>query len=144
MTHLDILNTSYGKNKGRDSNWQFESRPQKVRNRPNPFAFRSRANHHWKALDKSYKFASNLILIEGLSTELQSCKVARVQTLAVLGLPLGSPGTKIHSDVSLAKRRREYYMGEGGGFPRVQAMVNLVSQRSPVVHPSTKGAPTMY
>jgi hypothetical protein len=28
-------------------------------------------------------------------------------------------------------------MGEGGGFPRVQAVVNRVSPRSPVVCPST-------
>jgi hypothetical protein len=25
------------------------------------------------------------------------------------------------------ERRREYYMGEGGGFPRVRAVMNLVS-----------------
>jgi len=27
-----------------------------------------------------------------------------------------------------AEWRREYYMGEGGGFPRVRAVVNLVCQ----------------
>jgi hypothetical protein len=32
MTHLDILNTSYGQKKGRESNWQFDSRPLKVWN----------------------------------------------------------------------------------------------------------------
>jgi hypothetical protein len=32
-------------------------------------------------------------------------------------------------------------MGEGGGFPRVRAVVNLVSLRLPVVYPNTKGAP---
>jgi hypothetical protein len=32
-------------------------------------------------------------------------------------------------------------MGEGGGFPRVRAVVSLVSPESPVVCPSTKGAP---
>jgi hypothetical protein len=32
-------------------------------------------------------------------------------------------------------------MGEGGGFPRVRAVVSLVSPKSPVVRPSTKGAP---
>jgi hypothetical protein len=30
-------------------------------------------------------------------------------------------------------------MGEGGGLPRVQAMVNLVSLELPVACPSTKG-----
>jgi hypothetical protein len=30
MSHLDICNTSYGKKKGRESNWQFDSRPRCV------------------------------------------------------------------------------------------------------------------
>jgi len=32
-------------------------------------------------------------------------------------------------------------MGEGGGFPRIRAVVNLVSLESPVACPSTKGVP---
>jgi hypothetical protein len=32
-------------------------------------------------------------------------------------------------------------MGEGGGFPRVRAMVNLVSPEFLVACPSTKGVP---
>jgi hypothetical protein len=32
-------------------------------------------------------------------------------------------------------------MGEGGGFPRVQAMVSQVSPELPVVCPNIKGAP---
>ncbi len=32
-------------------------------------------------------------------------------------------------------------MGEGGGFPRVRAVVNQVSLELPVAYPSTKGAP---
>jgi hypothetical protein len=31
--------------------------------------------------------------------------------------------------------------GEGGGFPRVRVMVNLVSPKSLVARPSTKGVP---
>jgi hypothetical protein len=37
MSHLDICITSYGKKKGRESNWQFDSRPLKVGNRPRPW-----------------------------------------------------------------------------------------------------------
>jgi len=37
-------------------------------------------------------------------------------TLAVSGLPFGSPETKGHLDVGLAEKHREYHMGEGGGF----------------------------
>jgi hypothetical protein len=34
MIHLDICNTSYGQTKGRESNWQFDSEPLKVKNWP--------------------------------------------------------------------------------------------------------------
>jgi len=47
----------------------------------------------------------------------------------ILGLHFGSPGNLCHSDVASATSRREYYMGymgEGGGFPRVRAVVILV------------------
>jgi hypothetical protein len=36
MSHLDICSPSYGQKKGRESNWQFDSQPQKVGNRPDP------------------------------------------------------------------------------------------------------------
>ncbi len=56
----------------------------------------------------------------------------------------GSPNQnslKSHSNVGAAERCREYYMGEGGGFPRIRAVVSLVSPESPVACPSTKGVP---
>jgi hypothetical protein len=65
-------------------------------------------------------------------------KVSGVQLGTVSGLLLGSPGKKCHSDVTPAGRCREYYMGEGGGFPRVRAVVSQVSPRSPVACPNTK------
>ncbi len=46
----------------------------------------------------------------------------------ISGLQLGSPGKKSHLDVASAERRREYYMGEGGGFPRIRGVVSLVVQ----------------
>jgi hypothetical protein len=46
ITHLDILNTSYGQKKSQESNWQFDSRPLKVGNRPNFLACRWRATYH--------------------------------------------------------------------------------------------------
>ncbi len=46
----------------------------------------------------------------------------------ISGLQLGSPEKKSHLDVALAESCREYYMGEGGGFPRVRAVVSLVCQ----------------
>jgi hypothetical protein len=60
--------------------------------------------------------------------------------VAISGLLFGSPKTKSHSDVGVVGRHREYYMGEGGGFPRIRVVVSLVSPKSPVACPSTKGA----
>jgi hypothetical protein len=60
--------------------------------------------------------------------------------VAVSRLLLRSLGTKSHSDVGVAGRHREYYMGEGGGFPQVWAMVSLVSPELPVACPSIEGA----
>jgi hypothetical protein len=55
------------------------------------------------------------------------------------GTPLWSLGTKSHLDAGAVERRKEYYMGEGGGFPQVRAMVRFVSPKLPVACPSTKG-----
>jgi hypothetical protein len=70
ISHLNISNTSYDEKKGRKSNWQFDSQPLKVKNQPNPDACKWSATHRWKALNESYKFASNLITIGGMSKEL--------------------------------------------------------------------------
>jgi hypothetical protein len=68
MIHLDTLNTSYWQKKGWESNWQFDSRPLKVKNHHNFFACKWCATYHWKALNESYKFALDLISIGGLHT----------------------------------------------------------------------------
>jgi len=54
-----------------------------------------------------------------------------VPTLAISGFPLGSPGTKSHLDVGLVERHKVHYKGDGGGFPQVRAVVNLVSPNGP-------------
>ncbi len=66
MSHLDICSTSYGRKKGRESNWQFDSRSLKVGNQPELGLCRWTVIHHWKALKESYKFALDLIPIRGL------------------------------------------------------------------------------
>jgi hypothetical protein len=126
MTHLDIWNTSYDQKKGRESNWQFDSRPLKVRNRPNFLACRWHATYHWKALDEGYNVFLDFIAIRGLHTELWAPKVAEVLVVRIPGLPFGNPRTKCHLDVAPVESWREYYKGEGGDFPQVRAMVNLV------------------
>jgi hypothetical protein len=127
MNYSDIFSVSYDKKKGQKSNWQFDSWPLKVGNWPNPGVCRWSVMQCWKALKENYKFVSNLIPIGGLSKKLWIRKVPKVQIGIVSGLLLGSPGTKNHLDVGVAKKCREYYMGEGGGFPQIRAVVSLVS-----------------
>jgi hypothetical protein len=55
MSHLDIYSPSYGQKKGRESNWQFESRPLEVDNRPELDVCRRSATWRWKALKERYK-----------------------------------------------------------------------------------------
>jgi len=122
----------------RESNCQFDSRPLKVGNRPDSSACRWSAAHRWKALQKSYNFARDLIPIGGLNWELWAPKVVRVQTGIISGLLLGSPRTNSHSDVTFVGECRKYYMGEGGGFPRAQAVVSPVSPCCPWLVPTLK------
>jgi hypothetical protein len=89
-----ICNTSYGKKKGQESNWQFDFQSLKVGNRPDPDVCRWSATHCWKALDESYKFALDFIPIGGFNKELCPRKVAGVQIGIISGLLLVSPGTK--------------------------------------------------
>jgi hypothetical protein len=53
---LDICKPSYGQKKGRESNWQFDSRPLKVGNRPAPDVRFGSAIRRWKDLDEGYNF----------------------------------------------------------------------------------------
>ncbi len=54
--HLDICPPSYGQKKGRESNWQFDSQPLKVANRPLPDLRIESATWRWKDLDEGNNF----------------------------------------------------------------------------------------
>jgi hypothetical protein len=151
MVHLDICSSSYVQKKGRESNWQFDSRPLKVKNQPDPGVCRGSATHCWKALKESYKFALNLVPIRGLSKELWPCEVPGVQTGTISGqfrdnfmTPRWESRDKSHSDVGAAEYHREYYMGEGGGFPRVWAVVSQMSPCCPWLVPTPKVVSNVY
>jgi len=79
-----------------------------------------------------------------LHTKLWGPKIAGIPTLKISGLAFGSPETKCHLDVGLVEKHRVYYKMEGGGFPQVWVVVNLVNPSLPMAHPSTKSAPTMH
>ncbi len=83
--------------------------------------------YRWKALKESYKFALNLIPIGGLSKKLWMPKVPGVQTRTKRPFRCGPCGVA----------QSIYYMGEGGGFPRIWAVVSQVGLELPVACPST-------
>jgi hypothetical protein len=68
--HLDICSPSYGQKKGRESKWQFDSRPLKVGNRPLPELGIESAIRRWKYLDEGYNFGLDLVAIRLYSREL--------------------------------------------------------------------------
>jgi hypothetical protein len=74
----DICSPSYGQKKGRESNWQFDSRPLKVGNRCLPNIRSKRATWRWKDLDEGYNFGLDLVAIQVCSRELWRFKVPRV------------------------------------------------------------------
>jgi len=72
---LDICRPSYGQKKGRESNWQFDSRPLKVGNRPLPDLRMESATWRGKDLNEGYKFGLDLVAIRLCSRELWAPKV---------------------------------------------------------------------
>jgi hypothetical protein len=127
MSHLDICSPSYGQKKGRESNWQFDSQPLKVGNRPVPDVHSGSATCRWKSLFDGYNFGLDLVPIGGRGEELWSPKVPGLQPGTVLGLHFGSPGKKSHSDATPAGEHRKYYREYGSGISRVRVVVCLMS-----------------
>jgi hypothetical protein len=68
-------------------------------------------------------------------------KILGVQIETISKLLFRSPRTKSYSNVGAVDKHRVYYMGEGGGFPQVWAVVSHVSPKLPMACFSTKGAP---
>ncbi len=134
--HLDICSPSYGQKKGRESNWQFDSRPLKVGNRRLPDLRIKSAIRRWKDRDVGYKFGSDLVAIRRRSRELWSPKVPGLrpgQFRDNFGTPTResreSREKKWHSGVGAAKSRRVYYRGVWWWHtPEVRAVVCLVVQ----------------
>jgi len=79
IDNSDICSSSYGQKKGRESNWQFDSRSLKVGNRPLPDVRIESATRRWKALDESYNIDSGLVPIRVRGEELWPSKVPGVQ-----------------------------------------------------------------
>jgi hypothetical protein len=140
---LDIWNTSYDQKKGQESNCQFDSRPEKVGNRPNLLGCRGCATYRWKALDKSYNFALDHISIRGLLAKLWGSKVVGVPASAISGLSFGSPRREKPFGCRLRGQSQSILKGGRWWLPPSLSHESSVFVL-PVVRPSTKGAPTMH
>jgi len=113
--------------KGRESNCQFDSLLEKVRNRPNLLGCRGRATYRWKAIDESYNFSLDFTSIRGLLVKLWAPKSPECPLARFRDSHAGVSGEKSHLDVPPSPGRGE-------------SCVSVL----PVARPSTKGAPTMH
>jgi hypothetical protein len=90
--HLDIYSPSYGQKKGWESNWQFDSRPLKVMNRPLPDIRFGSATWRWKDLDEGSNFGLELVAIGLCSRDLWLFKVPGVTPRQFRDSISGVPG----------------------------------------------------
>jgi hypothetical protein len=105
--------------KGRESKCKFDFQPLKVKNRLKLHECRFHATYHWKAIDEIYNFALNLTSIKGLQKKLQASKFLGVPILKNLGLPTWETEDKMTFGHNPHGYHKEYYKGEGGGFPQI-------------------------
>jgi hypothetical protein len=141
MSHLDICNTSYGRKKGRESNWQFNSWPLKVGNWPDSGVCRWSVTHHLKALKERYNFAFDLIPIRDLSWELWAPKLWGVQTGTVSRLFFGSLGTKKPFGCRSHGQMQRILYGERRWLPPNPSRGESSKSMLPMACPNTKVDP---
>ncbi len=136
----DINSPSYGQKKGQESNWQFDSRPLKVGNRPLPDIRVEFATWVWKDLDEGYNFGSDLIAIGLYSKELWPFKVP-----GVLSWHFGTPFWESQQNVPFGcSLRRELQRIQYGGrwwLPPSPGRGESCVSKCPWLVPTPKGVP---
>jgi hypothetical protein len=138
------LNISYGQKKGWESNCQFHSRPLKVRNRFDLLMCRWHATYRWKALNSAITLLQTSPQLEVFTRSYCLPKSRKSQFGEFRNSQFGSCRKKWHLGASLVAKHKEYYKGEGGGFPQVWAVLSLVNLCLTVARPCTKSVPTMH
>jgi hypothetical protein len=129
--HLNICSPSYGQKKGRESNWQFDSRPLKVKNHHLPELRIESAIRRWKDLGQGYTFGSDLVAIRPWSRELWAPKVPGLHPGQFRDSNMGVPGVLGKSDIRawVPRRVTKYTIGSKVvAYSRVRAVVCLVVQ----------------
>jgi hypothetical protein len=146
--HLDICSPSYGQKKGRESNWQFDSRPLKVGNPALPDLRIESAIRRWKDLDAGYKFGLDLVAIRRCSRELWACKVPGLHPGQFRDSNPGVPGVSGKSDICawVPPRVTEYTIGReyGGGILPRSGPWCVSWSKVPVACPNTQGCLGMW
>jgi hypothetical protein len=82
--------------------------------------------------------------MKSLHKKLSASKVARVPIFEISRLLTWESQEKWHLDVALVVNHKEYYKGEGGGFPQVWAMMNFVGSCMLVVWLCIKSVSIMH
>jgi hypothetical protein len=133
----DIYSSSYGQKKGRESNWQFDSWPLKVGNRPLSNVRFGSATWRWKDLDEGYNFGSDLVAIQLCSQELWRLKVPRVPLGQFRDSISGVPGICAIWMWSPRRAAENTIGSKVVAYSRVRAVVSLVcpSARGKSQHP---------
>jgi hypothetical protein len=148
--HLNICSPSYGQKKGRESNWQFDSRPLKVGNLPHSDLRIESAILRWKDLDEGYKFGSYLVAIRLFSRELWAPKV--------LGLHPGQFRDNFGTPTRESRESREKVTFGRGSRGESQSILEGVRWwltpesgpwwvkwvQLPVAYPNTQGCPRLW
>jgi len=136
MCHLDIYSPSYGQKKGQELNWQFDSRPLKAGNQPLPDVCRRSATWHWKALEESYNFGSDLTPIGGLSSQ-----SPRTLTRDNFGTPLCESREKEPFECSLHQELQRKLYGGRWWLPPSPGCGESSESKCPWLVPTPKGVP---
>jgi hypothetical protein len=138
MSHSDIYNPSYRLKKGRESNWQFDSRPLKSWESTRLRGLQEEGDMALESSQRELRDFFRLHLSRRFGQEVMDIQSPGIPTRDNFRTPPWESREKMPFGYAPVGSCREYYMGEGGGFPRVRAVVSQVSPRSPVASPNTK------
>jgi len=142
--HLDICHPSYGQKKGRESNWQFDSRSLKVGNQPLP-----KSELRVKYVVGKISTRATSLVQTSLQSDLavgsyelpKSRDSTRDDFGTISGLHFGSPRNLCHLDEAPTGHRRVYYREYGGGILLSPGRGESCGPKCPWLVPTPKGVP---
>jgi hypothetical protein len=126
IAHLDIWNTSYGPQKGRESNCQLT--PDQTKSRIDSIYLAVEGVQHTigKLSTRATTLLQTAFQSEVCSQRYGVPKSRESHLVRFRDSHLGVSEKKSHLDVGSVASHRVYYKGEGGGLPQVRAVVSLM------------------